>query len=366
MKKKRKKIKLNRNGKLLVGVIAFLGIILIVCSLFGFMNRPVSRDDKNILVIIEDGDTYSSLGTFLKEQKLIRSELGYKIYIKLNAPKESLKAGRHYLRKNMTMKQILKELQTSPSNENTATITFKEGINMRGIAKLIEEKTANSANDFYYKLSDTAYLDTLISKYWFLTDEIKNPAIYYSLEGYLYPNTYEFDRGASIEDILEKMLNETERQLKPYQDAFAKSSYTVHQILTVASLSELEAVSKSDRENVARVFYNRLDNGMSLGSDVTTYYAARIDMGDRDLYQSELDAANAYNTRSSSLAGKLPVGPICNSSIDAVATAINPAENDYLYFVADKNRKVYFTKTVREHDAIIQKLKAENLWYTYD
>lgn len=351
---------------MLVGAIAAIGILLVVCSLFGFINRPVSHDDKNVLIIIEDGDTYSSLGPLLKEQNLIRSSLGYKVYIKLNAPKKSLKAGRHYLRKNMSLKQILAELQKSPANENTVTITFKEGINMRGIANLIEKKTVNTANDFYYKLSDQTYLDSLIKKYWFLSDEIKNPNIYYSLEGYLYPNTYEFDSGASIEDILEKMLDEMGRQLDPYKNAFQKSSYSVHQILTVASLSELEAVSKSDRENVSRVFYNRLDNGMSLGSDVTTYYAAKIDMGDRDLYQSELDDANSYNTRSSSLAGKLPVGPICNSSIDAIETAIHPKANDYLYFVADKNRKVYFTKTVSEHDAIIQKLRAENLWYTYD
>lgn len=365
-KKKRKKIKLNRNGKILVGVIAAIAILLIVCSIFGFMNRPVSHDDKNIPVIIEDGDTYSSLASFLKEQNFIRSTLGYKLYIKLNAPKKSLKAGRHYLRRNMSIKQILNVLQESPASENTVMITFKEGINIRGIANLIEEKTVNRADDFYYKLSDQTYLNELIQRYWFLSDEIKNPNIYYSLEGYLYPNTYEFDRGASVGDIIEKMLNEMEHQLEPYKNTFTKSKYTIHQILTVASLSELEAVSKEDRERVSRVFYNRLDNKMALGSDVTTYYAAKVDMGDRDLYQSELDDVNSYNTRSSSLAGKLPVGPICSASIDAIATAINPAWHDYLYFVADKNRKVYFTKSSSEHDAIIQKLRAEDLWYTYD
>lgn len=366
MKKQKRKIKLNKKGKTLVASLLLLSFLLIGCFLFGFFTNPVSKDATNKLIIIENGDTYSSIASFLQKQNLIRSDWGYKIYLKLNAPKHSLKAGKHYLRENMTLKQIIAELGTSPNDDNVTTITFKEGFNIRSFAKTISEKTNYQESEVLTLLKDKTFLDSLIKKYWFLTEEIKNEHIYYSLEGYLYPNTYEFTKEASLKEMIQKILDETERKLTPYKSSFEASKYTVHQILTLASISELEAVTENDREQVARVFYNRLNSGMSLGSDVTTYYAAGIDMGDRDLYQSELDAVNAYNTRSAALAGKLPIGPICNPSISAIKTAINPKKHDYLFFVADKNRKVYFTKTSSEHDQIISKLMNEGLWYTYE
>lgn len=128
---------------------------------------------------------------------------------------------------------------------------------------------------------------------------------------------------------------------------------------------ESEGVTLEDRKNIAGVFINRLNKGMSLGSDVTTYYAAKVDMGERDLYMSEINSDNKYNTRSSKNAGKLPVGPICNPSKEAIEASLNYTQNDYLYFVADKNMKVYFTKTDSEHNKKIQELKNSGLWYEY-
>lgn len=363
---KKIKRKLNKKGKIVFGILYALAFLLIAFSIFGFINRPVSNDEKNQLVVIEDGDTYSSIASFLKENNLIRSKISYQLYIKLNSPKETLKAGTHYLRKNMTIKDIVNELGKSPTNTNVYSITFKEGLNIRQMASLIEKNTSYTATDFINKIKNKDFIATLIKRYWFLSDEILNDSIYYPLEGYLYPNTYQFTKEASLEDIIIKILNETDTKLKEYKNDFKNSKYTVHQIMTIASMSELEAISEGDREQVARVFYNRVDNNMSLGSDVTTYYAAGINVGQRDLYQTEIDAVNAYNTRSSALAGKLPVGPICNPSISSIKTAINPKNSNYLYFVADKNRKVYFTRTDAEHNQIINKLIKEDLWYTFD
>lgn len=363
---KKKKLRLNKRGKILVGFVYTLVFILISCSIFGFITRPVSKNKEAKLIIIENGDTYTSISSVLKDSKLIRSELGYKLYIKLNRPKKSLKAGKHYLKENMTLRQLVKDLGESPANADVLTLTFKEGVNMRGIASIIDKNTSYKADDLYKLLKDNNYLDELIKKYWFLTDEIKNTNIYYSLEGYLYPNTYEFNKDAKLEEILEKMLDETDKQLSKYKDKIGKSKYTFHQIMTLASMCELEAVSAKDRQLVASVFYNRLASNMSLGSDVTTYYAAKVDMGQRDLYQAEIESDNPYNTRSASMIGKIPVGPICNPSIDAIDGVINKKQSDYLYFVADKNKKVYFTKTESEHNAIIKKLQDEGLWYTYN
>ena len=104
---------------------------------------------------------------------------------------------------------------------------------------------------------------------------------------------------------------------------------------------------------------------MSLGSDVTTYYAYKVDMGDRDLTTAELYTYNPYNTRGPEMFGKLPVGPIASPSKSSIEAAISPDKTNYLYFVADKNAKVYFAKSLSEHEKIIQDLKNKDLWYVY-
>ncbi len=360
---KKKKV-LNKNKLFIRAIFLLVGIILIGVSLFGFLLSPVSNNKDNKVIIIESGDSYSSIASFLEEEKLIRSSFIYKVYINLFPPTETLKLGSHNLNQNMNVSEVIEELGKSPSTAEV-TITFKEGLNIRNIATIIEEKTDHTSDEFIALVNDDEYLSGLIEKYWFLTDEILNEEIYYGLEGYLYPNTYNFNVDAPLTVIVETMLNEMDKQLIPYKVELEKSEYTIHEIMTIASMSELEAISEEDREMVARVFYNRLDNNISLGSDVTTYYAAGIDVGERDLYVSELNEANAYNTRNVNMAGILPVGPIANPSIMSIKTAINPEAADYLFFVADKNRDVYFTTTLDEHNQIIADLKAQGLWFIF-
>ena len=162
------------------------------------------------------------------------------------------------------------------------------------------------------------------------------------------------------------MLDQMEKKLETYKSQVQAQNISMHKILTMASIVELEASNENDRADVAAVFYNRLKYNMTLGSDVTTYYSIKVDMSERDLKSSELSAANAYNTRSASMAGKIPVGPICSVSLNAIDAAINPKQTEYLYFVADKNGKVYYAKTDKEHQENIKKLKESGNWYTYD
>jgi len=163
-----------------------------------------------------------------------------------------------------------------------------------------------------------------------------------------------------LDNILTKILDNTDKKLTPLKSDIEKSGYSIHDILTLASLTELEAVTDSDRAKVAGVFYNRLNNGWSLGSDVTTYYAAKKAMSER-LTKSELNACNGYNTRCTAMRG-LPVGPIANPSLSSINAAINPTKTDCYYFVADSEKKVYFTRNANEHQAIINKLKKEGKW----
>ena len=236
----------------------------------------------------------------------------------------------------------------------------------RWVASKIAENTNNSEEDVYSLLENKEYINALIEKYWFITEEIKNEDIYYPLEGYLFPDTYQFEnKDVKVEKIFETLLNQMEKKLNQYKQDIEKSKYSVHEILSAAAIIENEAVFDKDRKDVAGVIYNRLKENMAIQSDVTTYYAFKIDMGSRDLYSSDINKYNPYNTRGPNMTGKLPVGPISMISIESIEAAINPNENNYIYFVADKNGKVYFTRTYDEHMQKVNELKNSGLWIQF-
>lgn len=342
-------------------------IIVLIGGLIFYKNQigPVSNSNEKITFEVKDGDTYYSIGSSLEDKGLIKSEQIYKIYLKLNKPSTNLKIGIYYLSPNMGINNIINTLNGKGISSDI-TITFKEGKNMRYIASVIATNTNNNEEDVYTLLKDQNYLKELINEYWFIDESILNKNIYYSLEGYLFPNTYNFkDKDVSVKEIFKAMLDETAKQIKPYKQDIINSKYSMHQILTLGSIVELEAKNEQDRAQVAGVFYNRLRSNMSLGSDVTTYYAAKVDMSERDLYASEINEVNYYNTRPVSMAGKLPIGPICNPSLSSIVASLKPVNSNYYFFVADKNGKVYYTKTNAEHEQLIVKLRNEGLWYEY-
>ena len=352
--------------KLLIVVVVL--ILLGCCCYFGynFMLSAPSNEDKTISFYVNEGETYSSIAKKLKESNLIRNEIAYKIYLRFNEV-GNLEYGEYSLNQNSSVEELIETLKKgSKTVANTIRVTFVEGKNMRYIISTITKNFKISEEEVLKKLSDTEYLDKLIEKYWFLTDSIKNKNIYYSLEGYLYPDTYEFYDNASVEDIFKTMLDNMEKKLSNYKDEIESSKYSIHEMITLASIIELEAGNASDRKGVAGVFYNRLKGGWMLGSDVTTYYAEKIDNWSRDLRKSELNACNSYNTRSTCLKGKLPVGPICNPGLQSIIACIEPTNHKYYYFVADKNGKTYFNETDSGHTSTVARLKREGLWINYE
>ena len=348
---------------LLLAIVALIVIAFSVGFYYKYQISPISRDSEKVMVEIKAG-SISSIGDTLHENGLIRSTFIFKIFVKLNGVND-LKASTYELNKNMKLSEIIDVLEEGNAyNPDEVRITFKEGLNVRKIAKIVEENTDNSYDDFMNLMSDQSYIDSLINKYWFLSDEIKNEKIYYPLEGYLFPNTYAFlNKEVDVKTIVETMLDEMGEQLEKYKDAIDKSDFSVHKMLTLASIVELEGASADDRAGVAGVFYNRVKDGWSLGSDVTTYYYLKIDdfkqslNGNKNLFTCD----NAYNTRCTSFIG-LPVGPISNPGIVSIEGTVNYKEHNYYYFVADCNGKTYLNKDMTGHYNTINKLKSENNW----
>lgn len=329
---------------LLVVFLLILGSVFVTTGLlYNYYSSSVSNSVLDKEIVIEAGSSSIKIGSILKENNLIKSELFYKIYIKLFRI-DDLKAGTYLLNENMSLGDIIDNLQEGSSyNPDEISITFQEGINMRKIAKIIESSTNNTYDDVMALVADKEYLNELIDEYWFISDDILNKSIYYSLEGYLYPDTYRFNnKDVTVKEIFEKLIKKMDSMLTPVKEEIEKSEFSVHELLTLASIAELEVNKENDRSEVISVFINRLNKNMSLGSDITTRYSIKLD-DTRALYKSEYNSVNAYNTRSSTMAGKLPAGPIGMVSKGSIEASINPSDSDALYFISNiKTNETFF------------------------
>ena len=340
-------------GVAIVAALAFVGV-------FFYNISPVSsQNDTDIKITIKQGWSKNAVIHELEANDLIKSEFFAKLYLKIN-PSGDFLAGSYYLNKTMSLNDILRVITSGDSLDNEqTTVLLVEGKRLADYAAQLGETFEFSADDFMNKVNDKEYVKTLINKYWFLTDKVLDENIYYPLEGYLFADTYSFKKKSTVEEVVTIMLNGMKNKLEAL-GLNEKSDVNIHELLTLASMVENEAKSKEDRGLVAGVFKNRLNAGINLGSDVTTYYATKKAF-QQSLTQAELDDCNAYNTRCKTKVG-LPIGPICTPSYMAIEAALNPTASDNFYFVADKNGKTYFAKTEAGHIDNINKIKSQGLW----
>ncbi len=330
-------------------VAIFLIVLLIVgtCLPYRIGISPVSKESVPVEFDIAAGDTYMSIAPLLKEKGLIKSELIYKVYVKLANPL-GLQKGTYILDKNMGVEGIVAKLNSNDAVLDTTEFIVLEGHHITDIAESLSKVTKYSKNEWltYWNNADT--IENLIEKYWFLTDEIENSNLRYNLEGYFFPAKYEIFKNADMEDITYKMLDKMDEVLSKYKDKIEASEYSVHEILTLASIVEYEAILDEDRPMIARVFLNRLDEGYKLQSCATVGYA--IDEWKLSYLQEDLETDSPYNTY---YYYGLPVGPGGMAGEASIKAVLYPDDNDYLYFLADvydeTNHKTYYSETYYEH-----------------
>lgn len=353
--------------KVIIAVLTTILLFLVLGALGGtiYYNNGLQATDKtsseSISFDIKTGEAANTIVANLKSAGLIKNELAMKIYVKLHPGIPQ--AGKYTFTKTMTAKEIYDAILQGKVTRDTTWVTFVEGKRLSYIADVISKNFDFSKEQIISTLDDREYIKELISKYDILSNDILKENIYHPLEGYLFPDTYEFASDISLKGIIERMLDETASKLSAYFEAIEKSSLSLHEIMTLASIVELEGARSNDRRGVAGVFYNRLKAGWTLGSDVTTYYAVDKDFS-VDLTISDLNSCNGYNTRGTCVKG-LPVGPIASPSFDSLKAVLEPKQHDYYFFVADKNGSTYFSKTNAEHEATTNRLKREGLWYNY-
>ena len=340
--------------------VILVAVIFILGLLYLYLISPVDRNDNSeVKVTIESGYSTKTIGNILKEKRLIKSSTLFLLEMKVKNH-NSLKAAKYSLKRSMSLNEIIDSLENSKNiNTGEVRLTFKEGMRITDYAKVIEKNTNNSYDEVINKMKDKTYISTLINKYWFLNNSILNNSIYYPLEGYLAPDTYHFDnKDVKVEDIITTMLNQEEKVLEKYKDSISSDP---HRYITMASIVELEGTNIENKRMIVGIFENRIKANMNLGSDVTTYYGLQVAMTS-DLTSEQFNSDNKYNTRNPYMRGKLPIGPISAPSDESLDASVNPTSSDYLYFVADKHGKVYYSKTLDEHNKKITEIKNKGDW----
>jgi UPF0755 protein len=316
--------------RLLYGLLAALPLVVVITGYIFYRLglAPAADTGESREFTVRAGDNAPAIARHLEEAGLLRSRDAFVTYANLHGLRPRLKAGVYLIAPTMTGGEIAELL--AGGRTATRRLTVPEGYRLSQIKEAASKVGIPPAN--FQAALDAPHGQAFLAG---------RPAGV-SLEGYIFPDSYEINAGSSAGQLVEAMLDNFGRRVGPeYAQAFAAQGLNLHQGLTLASMVEREVNIPADRPIVAQIFLKRLRLGQSLGSDVTTHYAAEL-LG----VPFDVNLNSPYNTRR--VTG-LPPGPICNpglSSLDAVA---KPATTDYLYFLTGRDGKTYYAKTYAEH-----------------
>lgn len=353
-KEKDQKLQEAGSKKVTRWIASVLGVLFVLMVLGGgiytvYALQPVNRHNDDVVnVHIPEGATNSQIASILKEKGLIRNVTVFNIWLKTHST-ANFQAGDFYISPSMNNKQIVSQLQggTRPISGH---VLVKEGETIDEIADTVAKNTKYSRKDFLNLMKDESFIKSLAKRYpKLLSSSMKKTNVRYHLEGYLFPARYDVYQGASLKELVTQMVQKEDEVLQPYYSAIKKKHLTVQEVLTLASLVEREGVKDSDRRKIAGVFFNRLDAGMPLQSDISVMYA--LNKHKRSLTLKDVRVKSPYNLYIHKGYGP---GPFNNPSLNSISAVLNPEDRsaNYLYFVADlKTGKVYFSHTLDEHEA---------------
>lgn len=336
---KNKKTKVIIISLLIIVFLVAGGIIYYIQSL-----TPTDVDGKAKLVEIPSGYTLKMISNKLAQEGIIKNSRTFEIYAKIKGVGSGLKAGKYLIQSDYGVEEIIQDMLDGKVVDESIAITFPEGWTLQ---QMSEELDMNgfSGEDF---LSEASDIDKYQGKFEFLSS-ITNKENR-TLEGYLFPDTYYFEKDSSVEKIVTKMLSRFQEMVTiDVMNQAHLLDRTIDEIVILSSIVEQESKFDEDRAGVAGVFYNRLDKGMHLQSDVTVLYALGIKK-ERVLYK-DLEVDSRYNTYKYP---GLPIGPIGSFGEPSFQASLNPLEHDYYYFIAKEDGHCVFTKTLSEHNKVVQ------------
>lgn len=358
----------------LKGFLVTVLILLILLGAGGFFGlryaesalQPVDPSSKQYMTVqIPDGSNAQEIGSTLEKSGVIKNGLVFTLYVKYKNYNE-LKSGYYNLQKSMSVEDVIKELQKGgtpePQEVTLANLTIPEGYTLEQIAQTVGQlqgdfKEPLTAEAFLAKVQDETFIAQEVAKYPNLLESLpaKDSGVRYRLEGYLFPATYTIKENTTVESLIDEMLAAMDKNLSSHYATIKEKNLTVNELLTIASLVEKEGAKTEDRKLIAGVFYNRLNLGMPLQSNIAILYAEgklgqNISLSDDAAIDTSIDSPYNVYTK----VGLMP-GPVDSPSLDAIESSINQTKSDYLYFVANvQDGKVYYSTTLEEHDRNVQ------------
>ena len=349
-----------------ISLLIFLGLIS-AGAYFGYQYvqsslQPVDASSKQYVTVqIPEGANVQTIGSTLEKSGLIKHGVIFAFYAKYKNYSD-LKSGYYNLQKSMSTEDIIHELQkggTAEAQEPAlANLTIPEGYTIDQMAQAVgqlqgEFKEPLTAEVFLAKVQDDNFISQEVAKYPSLLESLptKESGVRYRLEGFLFPATYSIKESTTIESLIDEMLAAMDKTLAPHYSTIKSKNLTVNELLTIASLVEKEGAKTEDRKLIAGVFYNRLNLGMPLQSNIAILYAQgklgqKISLADDAGIDTSINSPyNVYTNL-----GLMP-GPVDSPSLDAIESSINQTKSDNLYFVADvTDGKVYYASNKEEHD----------------
>lgn len=324
-----------------------------------------AQDTGEVTFVVASGNSLTRVANNLEAAGLIHNRTVFKYYADFLGYGQKIQSGEYKVSRSMSMRDIMELLTTGDGNPITRDITIIPGWTVMDIAAYLKEQGAIEDEEAFLALCRTG---RDFSAYYYVADVLATPnasSRLFALEGYLAPDTYEVYTSATAEDIIKKLLSQTEAVFKTeYHDRADQLGMTMDQVITLASMIEKEAKT-ADFSKVSAVFHNRLRQNMTLGSDVTVKYATGVKR--MSLTNSDLQADSLYNTY---IYRGLPLGPICSPSAAAIRAALYPDEqfvaDGYLYFCSkDPNTgELHFSRTLEEHELAVSIYAP--LWQAYD
>ena len=323
---------------------------------------PVDANSKEYVTVqIPEGSNVQEIGNSLEKSGLVKHGIIFSLYAKYKNYSD-FKSGYYNLMKSMSTEDIIKELQKGgtpePQAPSLANLTIPEGYTIDQIAQAVgqlqgEFKEPLTADAFLAKVQDDNFISQEVAKYPNLLESLptKESGARYRLEGYLFPATYSIKESTTIESLIDEMLAAMDKTLTPHYSAIKSKNLTVNELLTIASLVEKEGAKTEDRKLIAGVFYNRLNLGMPLQSNIAILYAQgklgqNISLADDAGIDTSINSPYNVYTKP----GLMP-GPVDSPSQDAIEASINQTKSENLYFVANvTDGKVYYAVTQEEHD----------------
>jgi UPF0755 protein len=318
----------------------WLLVVLAIVSLwlmadaYHFISSPASSEPEEMVIEVSSGMPLRTLGKLLQERGLVSSAERFGFLVRLKGAARRIKAGEYQLSTGLRPGEVLDKIVRGEVLLHQ--VTFPEGYTMKQMAELLDSRHLAKADRFIATASNPAFVQKL-----------NIPAS--TLEGYLFPDTYQFARNLPVEKILGSLVERFDQHFGPVQDEKADQlGFTRHQVVILASVVEKETAVAEERPMIAGVFLNRLKKGIRLQSDPTVIYGLKN--FDGNLTRAHLETDTPYNTYTRR---GLPAGPICNPGAESIQAVLNPASTPYLYFVAKKDGTHHFSTSLVEHNAAV-------------